>query len=141
MRLFFYLWKVQGASACLKEVSATRHSLHRAVAGTLGTNCRRGSSALTGTEGHYLSVTHRGRLPSQGTLSAQQSTEDQQGHLPTSLLLSRRVPMPSIKNIIGRDCLTAQQVGSRTRQGASSTWHPANPKASSPNRVICFKPS
>lgn len=36
VRLFFYLWKVQGASAHLKVVSATKHSLPRDVAGTLG---------------------------------------------------------------------------------------------------------
>lgn len=59
---------------------------------------------------------------------------------PLSMLLSRQVPFPSIKTIIRRDFLTAQQVGSRKRQRASSTWHPTNPKASSPNKDIYFKP-
>lgn len=148
VRLFLYLWKVQGASTHLKVVSATKQSLHRAVAGTLGicasTEYKWSQSLLSPhRDGGQLSVTHSWwqiALPG-SCLSAQQSTaEDKQGHLPTPLLLSRRVPMPSIKTIIGRDFLTAQQVVSRTRERASSTRHSANPKPSSPNRVIYFKP-
>lgn len=63
MRLFLYLWKVQGASTHLKVVSATKQSLHRAVAGTLGicasTEYKWSQSLLSPhRDGGQLSVTH-----------------------------------------------------------------------------------
>lgn len=84
----------------------------------LSTSSHRGCSALAGMEWRYLSVTHQGTLPSQGAVSllSRVLAEDKQGHLLTSLLLPRQVLFPSIKTIIGRYFLTAQQVGNRTRE-------------------------
>lgn len=65
MRLFFYLWKVQSASAHLKEVFATKHSLHGAVAGTLG---------ICASTGYKLSQRLLSPHRDRGTLSVSNSS-------------------------------------------------------------------
>lgn len=133
-----------GSSGCLRAPQSRIH--HRGTARSGWLCLHRSHPALR--EGVRLSVClsvcqSRGQPALPGScLSAQPSgAEDEQGHLPTSSpLLSRQVPFPSIKTIIGRDFLAAQQAGSRTRDRAPPTQHPANPETSSPNRVIYFKP-
>lgn len=74
--LYFYLWAVQSASAHPKVDFATDAQSHMGLlqghwvfVPLLGTSSHRGCSALAGVERCYLSVTHWGRLPSQGAVS------------------------------------------------------------------------